>query len=128
MGFIFRSARWLSVLAVLGFVAWFCVAKYSFVFSKKIVGVVVGIEKVTTNFAVIQSAGSPASPQMFSYAVAIKDKNGEIHTASSEDRQWAVVEKGKCIEAKYYPYPPWDLEKGGTYFNARLDRMFECEK
>jgi hypothetical protein len=73
-----------------------------------------------------QPASVPAN-QIFSYAVAIRDSRGEIHTASTEDRQWAVAQKGQCVEAKYFPYPPWQLDKAGTYHSARLLRLYECD-
>ena len=124
---ILKSLRALALLIVLIFVGWFVIDKYSFIFSKKVTGVVVGVERIPIGMAVIQSGNSSSlSPQIFSYAVAIKTGSGEIMTASAEDRQWAVVEKGKCVEAQFYPYPPWNFEKGGTFSNARLDRLFEC--
>lgn len=66
------------------------------------------------------------NPQLFSFAIAIRTDDGEIVTASTEDRQWAAALQGRCVTAQYYPYPPWKLAKGGTYFNARLDRQYEC--
>jgi hypothetical protein len=64
--------------------------------------------------------------QIFSFGVAIRDSKGEIHTASSEDRQWAVAQAGQCVEAKYFPYAPWELSNAGTYHGARLIRLFDC--
>jgi hypothetical protein len=64
---------------------------------------------------------------MFSFAIAIRDQKGTIHTASAEDRQWAVVEKGQCVEAKFFPYPPWNLDKSGTFFGARLLKLYDCK-
>src|SRR5262245_11246319 len=98
---------------------------YSFVFARTVVGEIVAVEKLAENAAII--AGRPADPaQLFSFAVALKGLDGEIITASTEDRQWAVAQKGQCAEAKFYPYPPWDLEKAGTFHNARLKSLFEC--
>lgn len=99
---------------------------YSFIFSKDVKGKVIGIDRVTQATAII--GGSPIPPnQLFSFAIAIQEAGGEIVTSSSEDRQWAVVEKGQCAEAKYFPYPPWVLEKSGTYFGARLMRLYTCD-
>ncbi len=100
---------------------------YEYLFAKTVDGPIVTVERVMQTNTLI-SSGSRAIPteQLFSFAVAIKDSVGEIHTASSEDRQWAVAQKGQCAEAKYFPYPPWDLASWGTYHNARLLRLYEC--
>lgn len=100
------------------------VNNYSYIFSRTVKGEVMEIDKAGPGTAVI--SGPLSAAQMFSMAVAIRQADGEIVTASSEDRQWAVVHKGICVEAVFYPYPPWILGKGGTYFNARLVRMMEC--
>lgn len=109
-----------SILAI-----YICITQYSFVFAKSVVGEIVAVEKVVENMAII--GGRPIDPtQIFSYAVAIRMKDGEIVTSSSEDRQWSLAQKGQCAEAKFYPYPPWDLEKAGTFHNARMTRLFDC--
>jgi len=95
---------------------------YPFVFSRTVLGEVVGVERVLQGNMLVGTDLRTQS-QVFSFAVAIQDKHGEIVTASSEDRQWAVVRKGQCAEAKYYPYPPWNLEKSGTYHDARLIKL-----
>ena len=105
----------------------FVVVKYySYVFSRKVVGEIVGIDRVIEPSTIIGATGKIPAAQIFSFAVAIKDASGDILTASSEDRQWAVVEKGKCAEAVFFPYAPWILDKAGTYFGARLYRLYEC--
>lgn len=112
------------VLAALVFVFF---RYYSFVMSEDVSGVVTGIEKVNSENLIISGAGSEKdSAALFSFAVAIKNMEGAIYTASSEDRQWAVVKEGDCVDARFYPYPFWDLEKSGTYFNARLLKIREC--
>ncbi|MEQ1878763.1 MAG: hypothetical protein ABL958_19130 [Bdellovibrionia bacterium] len=118
--------KYLLFFSVLGvFAIWICIAQYSFVFAKTVVGEIVAVEKVVENMAII--GGRPIDPaQMFSFAVAIRVKDGEIVTASSEDRQWSLAQKGQCAEARFYPYPPWDLDKAGTYHNARMTRLFDC--
>lgn len=99
---------------------------YSYIFAKSVDGEIVGVERVTEPAAVI-GGGSLTPQQMYSFAVAIRDKEtGTIFTASSEDRQWAVAKKGFCANAKFYPYPPWNLEKSGTYFRARLIELRDC--
>lgn len=108
-----------------------CVRYYSYVFAKTVTGEVIGIERVSQANTIIGGGGTgaPIPPaQIFSFAVAIKNEKSEIFTASSEDRQWAVVQKGHCAEAKFLPYPPWQFDKAGTFFGARLVRLFECKK
>lgn len=103
---------------------------YPYLFAKKVQGEVIGVERVTQPAAIINNGtGVPTSTQMFSFAVAIRDsKSGEIVTGSSEDRQWAVVQKGQCAVAKFFPYPFWHLDKSGTYFGARLIQLFDCNQ
>jgi hypothetical protein len=102
---------------------------WSMIFSKTIKGVITDVERVNSPTVVVGGGfNSATNKEMFSYAVAIKQKDGDIATASSEDRQWAVAQKGLCAEARFYPYPPWDFEKAGTYFNARLIRLYVCEE
>ena len=80
------------------------------------------------SMTILNGSGTPPA-EIFSYAVAIKDsKTGEIFTASSEDRRWAVVHKDQCVEAKFLPYPPWNLSRSGAYFGARLIRLFDCNR
>jgi hypothetical protein len=66
------------------------------------------------------------NPELYSFAVAIKSADGHIWTASAEDRQWASMKEGICVIAKFFPYPPWRLDKAGTYFGARLIDAREC--
>ena len=101
---------------------------YSYIFSKDISGEVMKVKRVTQVTGIISSAKNLDAKNLFSFAVAIKDhKTKEIFTSSTEDRKWAVVSEGLCVTAKFYPYPPWNLDKSGTYHNARLLRMRECE-
>lgn len=100
---------------------------YSYIFVHNVVGEIVSVERVTEAAALI-NVDRVDPTQLYSYAIAIRDNKGDIHTASGVDRQWAVAQKGQCVEAKFYPYPPWNLDKGGTYFNARLIRLFDCPK
>jgi hypothetical protein len=108
------------LLLGLGFVS---IRYYSYVFSENVRGKIIRVERL--NQAAVIGSGV-TQEQLFSFAVAIKDEKGEIHTASSEDRQWSVATPGQCVEAKFYPYPFWVLDKSGTYHGARLLRLFEC--
>lgn len=102
---------------------------YPYIFAKTVVGEVTAVERVSTPMTILTQTSTPPPPaQIFSFAIAIKDNtSGEIFTASSEDRQWAAVEKGFCAEAKFFPYPPWQLDKSGTYYGARLLRLYDCK-
>lgn len=99
---------------------------YSYIFSKTIEGQVFEIKRVNQPNLVVGGSAYVNPSVMHSYAVAIRTLKGEIITASGEDRKWEVVKKGLCANATFYPYPPWNLEKGGTYFNARLNEIKEC--
>ncbi|MBO9665331.1 MAG: hypothetical protein J7501_00770, partial [Bdellovibrio sp.] len=103
------------------------VAYYSVIFSKTVVGEITGVERVELPVALIARSGGDINSQVFSFAIGIKDdKTGQIYTASSEDRQWAVASKGQCAEAVFLPYPPWQFTKRDTYFGARLIKLYEC--
>ncbi len=94
---------------------------YSFIFSRVVSGTVRKVERVDNQMIFAARSGEAPNPQVFSFAVSIEDqKTHEIVVASTEDRQWAAVEPGQCATARYYPYPFWDVDKSGTYHNARL--------
>ncbi len=114
------------LIMAFSFLIWIFVFNWSFVFKKRIVGEVVAVEKVSGAMTVITSANAPINPQVFSFSVALKDlKTSEIHMASSEDRQWAAVQKGNCVISAFFPYPPWNMNKGMTSHNARLLKNYE---
>lgn len=115
------------LFGALGVFCFIGVKYYSFVFSKTIRGEILRVEHIDTADAIIGSRAVP-NFQLFSFAISLKDEKGEIHTSSTEDRQWAVVSAGQCAEVKFFPYPPWQLDKGRTYFGARLERLFDCNK
>lgn len=101
---------------------------WPYIFAKTIEGEVIKVEKLMDSVAIL-SRNDPSN-KVFSFAVAIKDKaTGEIFTASTEDRQWAAVQgEGLCAQAKFFPYPPWELDKSGTYYGARLLRLWSCNE
>lgn len=106
-----------------------CVRYYGYIFAKTVKGKIERVEKVSPVESIITSGGGvvPAS-QLFSFAVAVKaDNSNEIHTASSEDRQWAVAREGQCVEAKFFPYAPWQFDKAQTYYGARLVKLWDCQ-
>jgi hypothetical protein len=129
MGAAKRSLQLFVVFLILIFAGFIFINYYSYIFSRKVKGVIEKVERVELNVALMQTDGTGRmNPQLYSFAVAIKEPNGEIVTASSEDRQWAVVKEGQCAEAIYYPYPPWKLDKANTYYGARLEKLSDCQK
>lgn len=126
MATIWKFTKFVLILIVIVALSWVILVNYSVIFSKSVVGEIINVEKVEVPVALMARADSVTS-KVFSFAVAIRDaKSGEIYTAISEERQWAVVQPGQCAEAIYLPYPPWDLTKRGTYFGARYTRLFDC--
>lgn len=129
MKFLKSALIWITALAVIALASYIFVNYYGYIFKKKITGRIDRVERVQVNVALMQ--GGPGdnklSSELYSFAVAIKDDKGEIWTASSEDRQWAAVTPGLCAESEFFPYPPWNLQKSGTYHNARLTRMWVCQ-
>lgn len=107
------------------FLAWLVLGNWSFVFKHRIVGEVVTVERIVAPVAVINNPGEAINRENFSFSIAIKNQTtSEIHMASSEDRQWGAVQKGNCVVAAFFPYPPWNLKKGMTDHNARLLKNF----
>ena len=117
----------LLLLCILGTLAYGAVEYYSYIFAENLEGEVLKIERVTQPGAIIANGTPIPASHIFSFAIAIRDQKGVIHTASGEDKQWAVVEKGQCVEAKFFPYPPWNLDKSGTFYGARLLKLYDCK-
>lgn len=115
------------IIVLLAVSAYVLIAFYPYIFSRRVVGEISAVEKVATPMTVVTMGGQDPSSQIFSFAVGVRDeKTGEIVTGSTEDRQWAVARQGQCAEAVFFPYPPWQMEKWGTYYNARLVRLYDC--
>ncbi|HVK60150.1 MAG TPA: hypothetical protein VM432_01320 [Bdellovibrionales bacterium] len=98
---------------------------YGYIFSQRVSGEILEVERLNQGAALV-APGSIAPEALFSFAVAIKADTGEIFTASTQDRQWAVAKKGMCVEALFYPYPFWELDRAGTWNNARLIKLRDC--
>lgn len=111
----FQMITRVFVLFVLFFgVMTFIVFNYSWLFSKTVQGQLLEIERETE------------SQKPSSYVLLIRDQEGFMYTASAEDRQWQVARKGHCVRVTLYRYPPWDFERGGQFYNARLQQIFDC--
>ncbi len=119
-----KRAMWILLLFLVVILSSFLVVtQYHWVFRKSVEGEILEVERVDTNTAIV---GTTVPARTFSFAVAVRKADGEIVTASAEDRQWAIAKKGMCVKATVDPYPPWDLEKAGTYYNARLLQLKDC--
>ena len=64
------------------------------------------------------------SSQVFSYSVEI-ETDDEIINFSSEDRQFATIQKDDVIKVKVFKYPPWNIKKSGTYYDGRLLKKYK---
>lgn len=129
MSHVFRYLKFLLIVIVVCLIGYFFVAYYSFIFSRKVVGKIEKVEKVQLNVALMTSSGASAQKlnnEMYSFAVAIRQDDGEIVTSSATDRQWAVAQSGQCAVAIYYPFPPWQLYKTSTYYGAKLEKLYDC--
>ncbi|MGE4131185.1 MAG: hypothetical protein AB7F86_06070 [Bdellovibrionales bacterium] len=120
-----KSVLWMffAILIVAG-IGTFVVTNYSYVFSKRVKGKILDVQRVTNPSAVFTSKVTDA--QIHSYSILIQGDDGKLYTSSSDDRQWQVAGKGYCVEVLLYRYPPWNLEKGNTYYNARLEELSLC--
>lgn len=99
---------------------------YSYIFSRTVIGRIDNVARVTGVTAMFGNR-QLTDGQLHMFSVSIRQPNGEMVTAISEDAQWAIARAGLCVKANYYPYPPWNLKQAGTYFNARLLTMVDCE-
>lgn len=116
--------RTMLILLVLAGAIAFVVINYSWVFSKRVKGEVVDVQRVTAPTAILGSKVSES--QMYSYSILIQGEDGRLYSAASEDRQWQVVKKGYCVDALLYRYPPWRIDQGNTFFNARVEQIRIC--
>ncbi|MBX3018743.1 MAG: hypothetical protein KF767_12695 [Bdellovibrionaceae bacterium] len=111
------------VIVGYGVVQW-----YPYIFSKKVDGVLQQVQNTQLNVALMQSAQNAGdmSRQLLSFSISVRQDDGEIITAETDNRQWAATRPGNCVTATFYPYPPWRFDKSGMFFNARLDKQYEC--
>lgn len=128
MSIIWKFLKFTMVFVLLILVVWGLIANYSVIFSKTVIGEITAVERVELP-GMLMTRTNEVTSKVFSFAIGIKDsKTGEIYTASSEDRQWAVAAPGQCAEAVFLPYPFWELTKKDTFFGARLVKLYECNK
>jgi hypothetical protein len=126
MAKLWKFVRTVFILLVIGFIGWGVISYWSVIFSKTVVGEITAVERVEIPVTLMARSNN-ITDKVFSFAIGIKDaKTGQILTASSEDRQWAVAQPGQCAEAVFLPYPPWEFTKRGTFFGARLVKLYEC--
>lgn len=121
----FRSVLGWTIFGVLvcGVIT-FIVMNWSWVFAKHVHGEIMDVQRVTNPTAIM---GRVSDQQIHSYAILIKDDaDGKLYTARSDDQQWQVARRGYCVDALLYVYPPWNLEKSGTYYGARMNQMILC--
>lgn len=129
MTFLKKLSYFIMALVFIGSTGWVLVNFWSQIFSRSVEGRLDGLERVDPHAAVLARTtgnGQERDKIFFSFAIAVRTASGEIVTASSEDRQWAVAKVGQCVVTRIFPYPPWDLEKAGTFFGARLQRLSDC--
>jgi len=132
---------WIFVILIILSGGSICFFYYSYLFPCTVQGEVIDvhcfIEKPSTSPSEEKEVPhsfekSPfTTPTLFSpipriYAVAVQNEKGEIFTAPSRHRQWAVIKKGQCVKAKFLPHPPWNLSNFGTYCEVRPIQVFEC--
>jgi hypothetical protein len=121
-----KSLKIILLVLVLLLIGWTVVANYSFIFSKKVMGEIVEVDRVAQPDMIF--SGKQVDPALIhSFAVAVKDESGEIFTSSSQDSDWAAAKKGMCVQARFFPVPPWDFERAGTYLNVRILQLRDCK-
>jgi prepilin-type N-terminal cleavage/methylation domain-containing protein len=91
-------------------------------FRKNCAGKVTGISNLSGQVNTVIGRVIPSAT--FSFAVEM-DIGKEIINFSSEDRQFATIEKGDSISVAIFKYPPWVLDKAGTYHNGRLLKKYK---
>ena len=109
----------LFFIVVVGGGSYLVYQKYGLLFAKSIDGQIVALETIQ-NF-------ERRHPDDSGYAVGVQNAAGEIFAAKSLGEEWRIAHKGQCIRAKFFPYPPWDLQNRGTYWGVRVLNLKNCE-
>jgi hypothetical protein len=119
------AVKLLILILIAAGALWFVIDNWSWVFSKRVKGEIINVERVTEQTAILGSRVTDA--QMHTYSILIQGEDGRMYTSASEDSQWQVAKKGFCVEALLYRYPPWRLSLAGNFFNARLVELSQCK-
>lgn len=119
------AVKLLIVILLTAGALWFVIDNWAWVFSKRVKGEIMNVERVTEQTAILGSRVTNA--QMHTYSILIQGEDGRMYTSASEDSQWQVAKKGFCVEALLYRYPPWRLSLAGNFFNARLIELSQCK-
>jgi prepilin-type N-terminal cleavage/methylation domain-containing protein len=113
------------VLIVFGGLIGSCGGCQQMFFRKNCEGRVTGISNLSGQVSTIVTGRNNVFPgAAFSFAVEMSVGN-EIVNFSAEDRQFATIEKGDSISVAIFKYPPWVLDKAGTYHGGRLLRKYK---
>ena len=86
---------------------------YGTIFSKNVDGRVIDLKEVVG--------------ENMSYVIAVRDKHGNIFTGPAMGPRWSLVKPGQCAEIRFLPYPPWQVERIGTYASTLLLKMRDCK-
>ena len=122
-GFTLVELLVVLLVAVVGIAILFGIvggAAYKYLYAENVTAKVTEIQNIQPS-AVVADAGV-----VFSSALMLTTKEGQMISTSSEDRQWFVVKQGQCVRAKLFKYAPWDLDKAGTYYGARMISIIPC--
>ncbi len=131
----FTLIELLIVLAILGILASVFlggstggVGIYGYIKSQDVSGRLESVSSAMPEGAIVGGYSAP----VFQASVLLKQPDGTQLSFSTDDRQWASFlgekAKGKCVQARIFPYAPWALSKAGTFHSGRLLAVRDCEK
>jgi hypothetical protein len=117
----------LGLILLSGLGLWFSTTTmYTWLMRKTVEGEVVSMANLTPQAVLGTRPVTPNGGITYSFAIAIKASDGTIYSASTEDRQWAIVKEGYRVQATLFPYGPLEWRKQGTYHGARLVRILKA--
>jgi prepilin-type N-terminal cleavage/methylation domain-containing protein len=93
-------------------------------FRKNCIGKVTNISNLSGQVTTIVGKNNVYPGAAFSFAIEMS-ANNEFVNFSSEDRQFATIEKGDSISVAFFKYPPWNMDKAGTYYGGRLLKKYK---
>lgn len=112
------------ILVVLGVFVGSCSGCSKILFRKDYTGKVTKIDHLMNGQATVIGKGVSIPSAAFSCAVEL-NVGSEFVTFSSEDRQFATVDKDDSISVATFKYPPWNLDKAGTHYGGRLLKKYK---